>query len=198
MPCAIVELRVVVALLIAVLAVGALGCSTADSASGPSGDPGQPATIDERAGTYRGVGLGSSLPAVRRRLGEGRAGPNEPLAPLGGKPLVTGVPPAPRNPAGLGPSTVWRFPGAAMVADDGEAWLAVFAANDARTAAGVGVGSRLEEARKAYPGSRCEIANADTEYVSFEFCTARVAAGRYIWFAHDPIRSVTVSRAPLT
>lgn len=185
------------ALLVAALAVGALGCSTTDSASGPSDESGTPVTIDERAGTYRGVGLGSSRRAARQRLGDGPAGPDEPLAPVGRKPLVTGVPPGPRTPAGRAPSTVWRFPGAAMVADDGEAWLAVFAAEDARTAAGVGVGSRLDEARKAYPGSYCAIANAGTEYVSFDFCTARVSAGRYVWFAYDPIRSVTVSRAPL-
>ena len=176
-----------------VLALVALGCGSSGDDDPPEGPP----TVDERAGTYRGVGLRSTLADARTRLGTAREGPSEPLAPLGDRPLETGVPTGPRNPKGMGPQTVWRFREAAMVADRGRAWLAVFTAKDARTTAGVGVGSTLDEARRAYPGSYCATANEGTGYVTFPFCTVRVAAGRHLWFAHDPVGVVGVSFAPM-
>ncbi|HEX8206732.1 MAG TPA: hypothetical protein VF587_11800 [Solirubrobacteraceae bacterium] len=111
--------------------------------------------------------------------------------------LEVGVPPAPKDPPGLDAIGVWRFKGAAMAADRGEAWLVVVSARGARTAERVGVGSSLDDVREAYDGARCTVANEGTEYVSFEACQVRVRPGRYAWFAYDPVRSVTLSRAPL-
>jgi hypothetical protein len=62
---------------------------------------------------------------------------------------------------------------------------------------GVGVGSGLDEIRDAYPDAECGIANEDTEYTQFAYCTTNPAPDRYRYFAYDPVRSVTMSREPL-
>ena len=84
-----------------------------------------------------------------------------------------------------------------MAAGRGRAWLLTVAAEDAVTAAGVGVGSGLADVRAAYPDAECDTVNEGTEYTQFEFCTLRVARERHLWFGYDPVRSVTMSRRPL-
>jgi hypothetical protein len=59
------------------------------------------------------------------------------------------------------------------------------------------VGSTLAEVRRAYPHFRCDTANKNAEWSAVEYCTGRVARGRYLWFGNDPVGSVTVSEAPL-
>ena len=68
---------------------------------------------------------------------------------------------------------------------------------EAKTVGGVSVGDPLSEARKRYPDSECGVQNRDTEYREYRFCTARVAAGRYIWLGGDPIRSISITIRPL-
>ena len=60
------------------------------------------ATIDEREGTYRGVGIGSTKQQARRELGRAESGPTDPLAPIGTDPADVGVPPAPLDPGKAG------------------------------------------------------------------------------------------------
>lgn len=191
--------RRVLALLVA--AAIAEGCGEGEgvrpaSPAGAGGVDGPP-TIDERRGTYRDVGLESTRRQAMRRFGRIRAGIDQPFAPLGKRPLEVGIPPAPRDPPGLDPAQIWRFRDAAIVADRGRAWMIVVSARDARTRRRVGVGSSLAAVRRAYGRARCDIANEGTEYVRFRYCTLRVAPGRHVWFAYDPVRSVTMSKAPM-
>lgn len=158
---------------------------------------GGPATIDAAAGTYRGVGIGSSRAEAGRVLGRSTARSQDPLSPLGKEPLDVGVPPSPKEPRGLDPIDVWRFRDAALLADRGKAWLIVVSAADARTKEGVGVGDALGDARAAYSEPQCGVANEGTEYVQFRYCQVRVRPGRYAWFAYNPVRSITLSRARL-
>jgi len=155
-----------------------------------------PATVDERAGTYRGVGIGSTKQQARRELGRAESGPTDPLAPIGTDPADVGVPPAPQDPS-KGGIAIWRFEDAVMAASESRAWLLTVTTKDAVTNEGVGVGSKLDDAKTAYPDAECATENEGTEYTQFEFCTTRVAPDRYLYFAYDPVRSVTVSQQPL-
>ena len=74
--------------LLVIAAAAVAGCGGSDD------DPPQrPATIDERAGTYRGVGIGSTRAEARRELGRVEGRSTDPLAPLGADALETGIPP---------------------------------------------------------------------------------------------------------
>ncbi|HWM08762.1 MAG TPA: hypothetical protein VNO82_05445 [Solirubrobacteraceae bacterium] len=185
----------VAAALIAAAALVGCGSEADTPASEPA--PRGPATVDEQAGTYRGVGIGSTREEARRELGRVESGPTDPLTPIGTDALEVGVPPAPRDPRDAGGIAIWRFEDAVMAAGRGRAWLVAAAADDAVTTKGVGVGSALGDIRAAYPDAECATANAGGEYVKFEFCTLRVAPDRYLYFGYDPVRSVTMSRMPL-
>ena len=84
-----------------------------------------------------------------------------------------------------------------MAAGAGRAWLVAVAKEDAVTRAGVGVGDDLDDVRAAYPAAECDTANEGGEYTQFDYCTLRVAPGRYLWFGYDPVRSVTMSSEPM-
>ncbi len=182
----------------ALIAAAALaGCGSDQDAPAAELASRGPATVDEGAGTYRGVGLGSTRDEARRELGRLESGATDPLAPIGTDPVDVGVPPSPQEPRDSGGIAIWRFEDAVMAAGRGRAWLVTVAADDAITGEGVGVGSELDDVRAAYPDAECDTANEGTEYTQFEYCTLRVASERYLWFAYDPVRSVTVSREPL-
>ncbi len=83
------------------------------------------------------------------------------------------------------------------MAGRGHAWLMTVAAEDAVTSEGVGVGSKLDDVRAAYPDAECGTENDGTEYTQFAYCTLRVAPERYPWFGSGQVRSVTISRRPL-
>ena len=166
--------------------------------AGCGGDPApRPATLDLEAGTYRGVGLGSTRAQAERVLGRATARATDPLAPAGSEALDHGGPPSPKAPREAGAIAVWRFEDAAMAAGRGRAWLLTAAAHDAVTDRGVGVDSDLDDVRAAYPDAGCGTANAGTEYPQFPYCAVQVAPARHVWFGRDPVRSVTVSRAAL-
>jgi hypothetical protein len=174
---------------VALLAVLA-GCG-----SDPAPHP--PVTVDEQAGTYRGVGIGSTRAEARRELGRVAGRPTDPLAPIGADALETGIPPSPRDPRPSPGIAFWRFDDVVMAAGAGRAWLLAVTKQDAVTRAGVGVGNDLDEVRAAYPDAECGTANEGTEYTQFDYCTLRVAPRRYLWFGYDPVRSITMSREPL-
>lgn len=178
-------------------AKAALIAAAALAGCGSDQDSPRPATVDERAGTYRGVGIDSTRDEAQRELGRLESGATDPLAPIGTYGAKLGVPPSPQHPRDSGGIAIWRFEDTAMAAGRGRAWLVLVAAEDAVTGDGVGVGSELDDVRAAYPGAECDTANEGTEYTQFEYCTLRVAPERYLWFAYDPVRSVTMSREPL-
>jgi hypothetical protein len=182
----------------ALIAAAALaGCGSGQDSPGRESASHRPAAIDERAGTYRGVGIGSTRKEARRVLGRVESGPTDPLAPIGPDVPDVGQPLSPQEPRDSGEIAIWRFEDAVMAAGRGRAWLVTVATKDAVTREGVGVGSDLEDVRAAYPDADCDTANEGTEYRQFDYCTLRVAPDRYLWFGEDPVRSVTVSRAPL-
>ena len=181
--------------------IAVIAAATAFTACGwgrdPEPAPPRPATVDERQGTYRGVGIGTTRADAKRELGHVESGPTDPLAPLGVDADEVGVPPSPRDPGGPDGIAIWRFERAVMAAGGGRAWLLSIAADDAVTAERVGVGTTLAEVRVAYRGMDCGTVNEGTEYPQFEYCTVRVAPERYLFFAHDPVRSITMSTEPL-
>ena len=181
--------------------IAVLAAATAFTACGwgrdPEPAPLRPATVDERKGTYRGVGIGTTRADARRELGRVESGPTDPLAPIGVDADEVGVPPSPRDPGGPDGIAIWRFERAVMAAGGGRAWLLSIAADDAVTAERVGVGSTLDDVRAAYRGMDCGTVNENTEYPQFVYCTVRVAPERYLFFAYDPVRSITMSTEPL-
>ena len=182
----------------AVIAAAALaGCGADRESASPMSASRSPATVDEREGTYRGVGIGSTRAEARRALGRLESGATDPLAPIGTGGLDVGVPPSPRDPRPSSGIAIWRFADAVMAAGRGRAWLVTVVAQDAVTRDGIGVGSALEHVRAVYPDAHCDTANQGTEYTQFEYCTLRVTSERYLWFAYDPVRSVTMSSEPL-
>jgi hypothetical protein len=177
------------------------GCGGGDESAPGAAQTEPPArqvVLDERDGTYRGVGLGSTRAEVERVLGAVRESEEDPFAPLGMLGPEVGTPPSPRNPPGAGPEEVWRLRDAALIADDDRAWLLLVSARGTRTRAGVAIGDSLSAVRKAYPRLRCGTANEGTEYVKTPYCAGKIAPGRHIWFGRDPVRSIAVSRAAFT
>jgi hypothetical protein len=179
-----------------VLGCALTGCGGAE-AEPPSRPAAAAATIDELRGTYRGVGLGDTRRKLERRLGRARVTRDGPFQPIGDDYYDVALPPTLDYPSSSGHSGIWRFRRAVVDAYDRRAFSLALTAPDAVTRRGVGVGSSLDDVRAAYPGARCGIANEGTEYPTSPFCTARVDAGRYVWFGGDPVLSVTLSRKPI-
>jgi hypothetical protein len=177
------------------LATGIAACGSAADGGQDAAPAATAGEIDERAGSYRNVGFGATKTEATRQLGRSRSG--DPLAPLGSGALGDALPLSPRYPAQRSARYIWRFRHVAIAADHKGAWLIGVAHPHATTAAGVSVGDPLERARAAYPSLRCGTANEGTEYVSFPYCTGRLAGRRYIWLGDDPIQSITISVAPL-
>ncbi len=155
--------------------------------------------VDLRRGRFGRAGLGSSLAEARKAYpGRMRTGSNEPLAPLGIGLAEHLGPVTPRNPPDTrGNEGVWRFEEVALAAYSRRAWIVTISAERAHTRAGVGVGDSLDEIRSAYPRLRCDVANSGTEYVEYPYCTGKVTRRRHVWFGGDPVRTVTISVAPL-
>jgi hypothetical protein len=107
------------------------------------------------------------------------------------------LPPTPQEAIGRASLYLWRFRDISLVADRRGAWSFSVTAEGAATARGVGIGSELAQVKRTYEGLDCGTANEGTEYVQFPYCTGRVAEDRYIWFGEDPVKSITVSIAPL-
>jgi hypothetical protein len=155
----------------------------------------RPGEIDENAGTYRGVGLGDPIPAIKHVFGEQRpAGDYEPGAPFrypeGGHdgPLVISF--GDYDP--FGPT--FRYYDVVFIFK-GRQGLGAFEVVEpgAATRRGVGIGDPLEAAERAYPELACGTVNEDTEYVEYPACAGKLGPGRFIWIGGDPIKSITMS-----
>ena len=158
-----------------------------------------PGRIDERAGTYRGVGLGDPVPAITQVFGPQRpASDYEAMAPF-------------RYPEGgnYGPGVLQfgdyepfgptlRYYDVVFTFKGGQG-LGAFEVVEpgASTGSGVRIGDPLERARAMYPTLLCGTVNKDTEYEEYAACSGKLGPRRYIWFGGDPIKSITMSTNPL-
>ncbi len=154
--------------------------------------------IDENAGLYRGVGIGASAAAVRRRLGDRDfARPNEGWSPGSSRFSEIGGPnvlhiPCRQRPGRPSRVRVLRYDGASFVLCRGRVFALMVTEKHARTQAGLAIGDDLEMARTLYPGLRCGQAPSG-DLGHYPYCVGRMQPRRSLWFGQDPIASITVS-----
>jgi hypothetical protein len=180
----------------------AAGAATADKDE-DCGVGDRSCVLDERAGTYGiGVGVGSRVAELRAALGE----PEETsggFAPAGRRPVEVGVPisipyPRPGPPRRTMPP-VYRYDDLAFLVFRGRVFSFMVTAEKAETTRGVGVGDSLDQAREAFPRTRCGDAVAGEPLFDFQttptypYCRAVLGPQRFIWFGEDPIESITIT-----
>lgn len=185
--------------LVGLLAIGAVVGADADEDCA-AGD--RRCLLDERAGTYAGVGVGSSLDELRAKLGE-PADTKGGYAPAGKLPSQVGVPiavPYPRpGPALRTIPPVYRYDDLAFLVFEDRVFSFMVTAEEAETTLGVGVGDSLAEARAAFPRLRCGETIAGEAILPFQetptypYCRGVLAPKRFIWFGDDPIKSITIT-----
>jgi hypothetical protein len=180
---------------VAILAVcGLFGCDDDE----PTRRSPHSTVIDAARGNYRGIAVGDPEAKVRRLFGTPR--PRRPgqcdLCPAG--PAAAdelGVPTVIDSPAGE-PGGL-RYRNVVFTTARGRIHGFVVTDPSAATSRGVGIGDPIDRAGNRYRELRCGIANLNTEYRPFRFCTGRL--GRlFVSFGADPIRSITVSSTRLT
>lgn len=181
------------AALAAALIVGAAGAwlvlvrDEADSAA---------VLIDEQAGAYRGVRLGTSERRVIRAFGQPERSPG--FAPAGESPSRARVPaslPANPNRGGL-----LKFRGVAFLGSpESGVYAFIVTQRGATTTRGVAIGDSLDVARSRYDLRCTDVAGGESLLGGEEFypsCRARLGRGIHIWFGGDPIRSITLVSRP--
>lgn len=152
--------------------------------------------MDERTGTYRGVGLGDDRRAVRQEFG--RPAPwdeTSSIAPLGAGPVTS---PQSYSCPGAARESFMRYRGVSFgLAGDRVCQLMV-TARGAVTSRGVGVGDAWEKARDAHPELRCDIARIRGEHPrTFRFCAGRTADDVHLWLGGDPIDNIELTTRPV-
>jgi hypothetical protein len=176
---------------VVVAATGLAGCfDRGDTRSGVG-------LIDERAGAYRGIGVGASEADVRRAFGP--PGDGEGFFPLGesfGE--IGGAPSVVVWPRGTHFSRVLRYDEVAFLVGERGVYAFVVTEEDARTRLGVGIGDPQAAARRAYDAGCIEQPYGEPlfggEPSTFRTCRATVGKRIRIWFGRDPIRSITLAR----
>ena len=172
---------------VAAVAAGA-GC---DWIGGGSAAPRQ-RSIDELAGSYRGVGLGDPRSAAIHVFGRPDSTGN-PAHPSN----ADGWPISLQNPPGyLEKPDFTNYDGVTFLSTPTAAGIHSSVVTDPRAATtrGVGIGDALSDARQAYPTLHCAKARSMSENETAPpFCAGRLARNRYIWFGNDPIRVIALS-----
>jgi len=175
---------------------GGAGCGWIGS-SGPSGP--RQRSIDELAGSYKGVALGDPRAAAIRVFGQpvSTTGPSSPI----GSDFDDGGPLSQKNPPGYDKKPdLLRYDGVAFLSTPTPAGIHSIVVDDPRAATqkGVGIGDPLAAARKAYPTVRCHPEQDRGEYAPDPaHCSGMLAPGRWIWFGNDPIRVIALSPTPM-
>ena len=185
-------------LLLALLAL--VGCGSSAPAS---------TSIDERRGTYRGVGIGDRPETIFRVFGRKPvSGTNEPISPLdddfvdiGGATLISTPRRCRGTPPGAGRVETFRYAHVSFLLCNDRVYALIVAVQNARTLRGVAVGHDLSNVQQAYSGLPCGKAPYGEglfgEQPSYPYCGGKLREGRWIWFGHDPIRSITISTSAL-
>ncbi len=150
-------------------------------------------TIDERAGAYRGVRLGSPVRDVIRVFGEPNRDPG--FAPAGKSPAEAGVPQSIRTPGG-GPGVLLKYEDVAFLATSGTGVYAMIVTEEgATTTRGVAIGDEMNAARRRYRPRCLDVAGAESLLGGQELypsCGANIGNRVRIWFGRDPIESITL------
>lgn len=176
------------------LVIGAaVGVSTDEDCA--AGDP--TCRLDERAGAYGAIGIGSAVEDLRRVLGEPRHRGGG-YAPAGRLPSDVGVPMSIPSPGGGAPA-VYRYDDLAFLLSGEGVYSFMVTAEKAETTRGVGVGDSLDQAREAYSAMKCGKAVAGEPLFPFQdtptysYCRAVLAPKRFLWFGKDPIANITLT-----
>jgi hypothetical protein len=153
-----------------------------------------PGRLDETAGTYRGVGIGSTVDEMKRVFGEQRAaGGEERIVPLA---TGDGETDGPRvlvfEDDRFGP--VFRYEHVVFYVNGPTIGAFELVEPGSLTGQGVKIGDPLDRAADAYPGVACGEENEGTENRSYPACTGSLAPERFIWFGGDPITTIAMSR----
>jgi len=176
------------------LAVLGAGCAWMSHGGGSSTGPRQ-RSIDELAGSYKGVALGHPKSAAIRAFGKPAetSGPSTPL----GSDFYDGGPLIQRNPPGYDDKPdLLRYENVAFLSTPTPSGIHSIVIDDPRAATqkGVGIGDPLAAAGKAYPSLRCQPERDRGEYAPDPaHCSGKLADARYIWFGNDPIRIIALS-----
>ena len=189
---------VVLAAFVAAVAVGAIATAARDD-----GDTGPTVRLDERAGTYRGVGIGSSEAAIRRVFGE--PGSGQGFVPLGERFADVGGPLSIPNPPGAERerSVLLRYEAVAFLLAHDRVYAFIVTDERARTSRGIGLGDSLAEAGRAHGPLVCYDAPGGEplfggDVQTYRVCRATVRPRRFLSFGRDPIRSLTLyDRSPV-
>jgi hypothetical protein len=174
------------------LAVLGAGCASMSHAGGTTGP--RQRSIDELAGSYKGVALGDPQREAIRVFGP-PVDTDNPAYPIGIS-YSDGGPTSQKNPPGYhGKPDLLRYDEVSFLSTPTPAGIHSIVIADPRAATqrGVGIGDPLSRAKHAYPTLRCFKAENTFESPSPAHCSGKLADGRYIWFGNDPIRIIALS-----
>jgi hypothetical protein len=156
-----------------------------------------PRTIDAKAGTYRGIGIGDRAARARERFGEpapfdagqGIFPPDADREEVGGPPVIT---PPRRTPTGTESDRTLRFPGVTYLARGGTIYAVLVTTSGGRTREDVGVGDPLARVKQQYPRATC-----DTVPAEYPYCEVQTARDRFVLFSNDPIGGISMAARPM-
>jgi hypothetical protein len=144
--------------------------------------------------SFRGVSLEDSRADVVAALGPSPESAGSSIAPLGEAFDDIGGPPFVATPGSTHQSL--RYRDTTVLVSDDRVYGILTTDEEAETSEGVGVGDNLEVAEDAYPNLDCGVASA-SKYRTFPYCGGRLGPRRWIWFGHDPIRSIVLAETEL-
>jgi hypothetical protein len=179
-----------VLVIVAALTAGA-GC--AGTGGGGSAGPRQ-RSIDELAGSYKGVALGDPRSAAIHAFGQ-PVSTRDPASPIGIG-FSDGGPISQKNPPGYTrrPDLLRYHDVSVLSTPAGGIHSIVISDPRAATKEGVGIGDALAKAGRVYPTLHCVKARTMSEgELAPAYCAGRITTDRYIWFGNDPIRVIALS-----
>jgi hypothetical protein len=163
--------------------------------------------IDERAGTFRGVGLGDRVARVAAALG--RPGADESASQTDEfGPLDTSNPFAGPSSTDIGSSpedSLMRYTHVSFEVRRGRVLAVQIDDRSVATAAGISPGDSISLVRRAYPRAVCaeDTIHAEPDYIPYPECQVAVAAHRWLDFFGTyqepgvPVLDVWLSTEPL-